>query len=289
MSNTPWSLTPVSGITTPFMLDNALGQAGQFTRGVLTDVRHIAKRQIIASVVAHQDGERRTNSRTTAKEITFTGHVWGNPNQDEAQLHLNLDVIEAAMRNGTQQLCILPDGRYWNAELLEFNPHIVGGDPWHAEYDATFYAADPFAYGATTSATVVSGLTMSGSGGLYTYSWTAGTAAQLGSMPSPLVVTVTLTTANGAFYVQVLNSSTSPATSTTIISSPFQNGDLLTFDSVSAQAMLTHSGAVTKSSLPVFPLLLDSKISDPTSLTLSIRATSAPIVTIAQTFVAKYL
>lgn len=287
MSNIPWSLTPAAG--TPFLLDDLSGQAGMFSRGILTDVRHVPKRQIISSVIGHADGERRTNSRTTAREIQHTGHVWGNPAQTEAQLHLNLDVLEATLRNGVQQLCLLPDGRYWNAELLEFNPKIVGGDPWHAEYDATWYLADPYAYGATTAVTVVTSLTMTGSGTLYTYSWTAGTPSQLGSVPSPLTVTVSIATAGGAFLVQLVNNSTTPATSTTMLQTPFVDGDVVSFDSTNAQATLTRSAVVTKSSQPVYPILLDSKVASPTSLTLNVRAASAPIVTISQSFTAKYL
>lgn len=291
MANVPWSLTnPATGNV--FMIDDGLGETlGQFSRGSLVGVYNIEKRQIISSVVAHNPGERRTNSRDVSKRIKLTGFVWGNPAKTEDALRANLDTLQQNFSNGIQQLCIDSDGRYWNAELEQFDDGLQDGDVWHTIYTATFYSESAYSYGATVAQTVLTSTPLTGAGGtLYTFGWNAGNANQLGSAPSPLVVTVTLVQSNGTFWVQLTNNSTTPAQSCAVIAPnpPFLDGDVITFDSVNGQATLTRSGVVTKSALPVVPLFLDKLVAAPTSLLVSARANSAPVATIAHSWTGRY-
>lgn len=291
----PWSIAPANS-SDVFLIDDGNPQETAFySRGILTSTRTLPKRQIISYVVAHNPGERRTNSRDVAREVAFSGHIWGNPEQSEYALHRNIDALFQAFRRGTQQLCVLPDGRYWNAELESINPKLVEGDVWHCEYDATFYAADPYAYGTTVAETVVSNLALASFGSLqWGYSWLAAPPDTLGSESSPATITVQLVAAHGAYAVQILNESVSPAAGTMVVKSPFADGDTITLDSANAQATVTpnvRNATAVKSSLPVYPILLDPTVAAPTGIAVFVYAAggTAPVVTIAQSWQERYL
>lgn len=301
---TPWSCNG-------FLLEDNLPQGMKsFGRGVLKNVQGIEKKQIISSVVAHRRGEVRTASRFVAKRVTFTGHVFAPWTQDEPDLINSLDLLKAALTSGSGPIpfSVWPDGRYMLGELEQFEDGVNEGEPTHAEYTATMYCPDPYAYGTLTTQTLLAAqpLTQVGSSTLYVYryggegavtlgmglgrGWPAPAWPGLGSAPSDLQITVTLNTANGCFKLAALNPQTTPAQSAVAIAAPFSDGDSVTFDGPAQTVTYIHNGVSSSTTAPAGVLTLQSGSANVGGLTIAARASGgAPVITVTAQWQARYV
>lgn len=271
-----------------FLFDDGMGMSGKFSRGTRTKIYDIAQRNIVSSPVIHMRGERRTAARDVAKIIEFTGHIWGNPGLTEADRDRNVDQLLQSFLNGTQQLCVHDDGRYYNAILYQFESNVNEEDPMHCEYLARFYAGDPYAWAANpVTNTVFTNRTMTSAGAnLYQLTWTTGAASQLGSVPSHYVLSGTVVTSNGCFELKLYVGNTTPIPGNAIVNAgPVANGTTFLFNCMTQTAQFGG----TNTSFPVQHLTLDPTDNPPITVTLFARAqTSAPVVTVTESWTARY-
>lgn len=300
--------TPLPWSFNGFRLDDGLPQGqASFSRGNLKNAQGIDKIQDIASVVAHSAGEMRTASRRVPHMIVHTGHVWAPFTQDEAGLIANLDTLKAALTSvPVGPLCLWPDGRYYLAELVQFDDGVTEGDVMHTEYTATWKAYDPLAYGPVTTLTVLTNATLlpaSPGSTLYVYryggmgavmpglgvqGWPPPAWPGLGSAASALQVRLTLVHANGCFKVGIGNPQASPAQSAAMTAAPFSDGDVVTFDSAGSQVLYTHQGITTGSPNPAGALFLQPGQLATSGFVVTARSPVPPIVTVTLSYQARF-